>query len=95
MWDVTTRARQQAHSQNQAPSIHTISGQVADEILHASAKNRSLDNLSIVFVAFQRFKDYIEMFKQEIVQHNPLNNLHPPVENSSNIAPLSSLNKTP
>lgn len=49
------------------PSIHTISGQVADEVLHASAKHRSLDNLSVVFVAFQRFHDYIEMFKQEIV----------------------------
>ena len=66
VWDVTTKARQLAHSQNQAPSVHTISGKVADEILHACARNRSLDNLSIVFVAFQRFKDYIEMFKQEI-----------------------------
>ena len=73
MWDVTTKARQQAHALRQTPSIHTIAGQVADEILHASARNRSLDNLSIVFVAFQRFKEYIEMFKQEVAQPAPSN----------------------
>lgn len=46
-----------------------------DELLHSVARARSLDNLSIVFVAFQRFKDYIEMFKQEIsaqVSNNPM-----------------------
>lgn len=46
-----------------------------DELLHSVARARSLDNLSIVFVAFQRFKDYIEMFKQEIsaqVGNNPM-----------------------
>lgn len=52
VWDVTTRQRQLAHSQGQAPSVHTISGLVADEILHAAARNRSLDNISVVFVAF-------------------------------------------
>lgn len=52
VWEVTTKARQQAHISGQVPSIHTISGQVADEILHASARNRSLDNISVVFVAF-------------------------------------------
>ena len=26
VWDVTTRLRQQAHSQKQTPSIHTIAG---------------------------------------------------------------------
>lgn len=62
VWDVTTRQRQLAFANKQVPSIHTISGLVADEILHASARARSLDNLSIVFVAFKRFRDYIEMF---------------------------------
>ena len=61
VWDVTTKQRQLAHSQGTTPSLHTISGLVADEVLHMSAKNRSLDNLSVVFVAFRRFKEYIEM----------------------------------
>ena len=61
IWDVTTQQRQLAHSRGEIPSVHTISGLVADEILHASAKARSLDNISVVFVAFRRFKEYIEM----------------------------------
>ena len=55
VWDVTTKERQAAISQGKRPSVHTISGLVADEILHACARYRSLDNISIVFVAFQRF----------------------------------------
>jgi protein phosphatase 2C family protein 2/3 len=62
VWDITTKHRQQAFQANKAPSIHAISGLVADEILHASARKRSLDNLSIVFIAFQRFSDYINAF---------------------------------
>ncbi len=81
VWDITTKARFQAHKTGQMPSIHTISGQVADEILHKCAKNRSLDNLSVVFVAFQKFKDYIDMFKQEISQ-------------SASIPPTNLINQT-
>ena len=44
-----------------------IGGLVADEVLHAAAKNRSLDNLSIVFVAFKRYRDYIESGKMETI----------------------------
>jgi hypothetical protein len=33
--------------------------------LHSAAKNHSLDNLSIVFIAFQKFKDYIEQGRDE------------------------------
>ena len=59
--------------------MHTISGLVADEVLHQSAKNRSLDNLSVVFVAFKRFKEYIEMTNQEYLapQPAPSINLNP------------------
>ena len=56
IWDVTTKQRQLAYSRGETPSVHIISGLVADEVLHASAKARSLDNLSVVFVAFKRFK---------------------------------------
>jgi hypothetical protein len=38
---------------------------IADEILHSAARNHSLDNLSIVFIAFQKFKDYIEQGRDE------------------------------
>lgn len=38
---------------------------MADEVLHASAKARSLDNLSVVFVAFRRFKEYIETMQHQ------------------------------
>lgn len=40
--------------------MHKVCGLIADEILTSAAKNHSLDNLSIVFIAFQNFKDYIE-----------------------------------
>ena len=53
------------------PSLHTIAGLVADEVLHASAKARSLDNLSVVFVAFKRFKDYLENMHSQEVNINP------------------------
>ena len=72
VWDVTTKQRALAHSQGQVPSIHTISGLVADEILHAAAKARSLDNISVVFVAFKRFKEYIEMANQEYISPPPI-----------------------
>ena len=47
VWEVTTKARMQAHTTGQVPSIHQISGQVADEILHAAARFRSLDKRSV------------------------------------------------
>ena len=62
VWEVTNKVRLEAYKTGEVPSIHAISGKVADEILHAAANNRSLDNLSIVFVAFQRYKDYIDSF---------------------------------
>jgi hypothetical protein len=52
VWDITTKQRNLAFQQKKPASVHTISGLVADEVLHRSAKARSLDNLSIVFVAF-------------------------------------------
>lgn len=66
-----------ALASGQTPSVHTISGLVADEILHAAARNRSLDNLSIVFVAFKRYREYIESGKTEVIEipRNPTTNL--------------------
>lgn len=66
MWEVTTKQRELALSKGEVPSVHAISGIVADEVLHACAKVRSLDNLSVVFVAFRRFKEYIEMHDKQV-----------------------------
>jgi protein phosphatase 2C family protein 2/3 len=77
VWDVTTKHRQEAIQKGQAPSLHTISGLVADEILHAAARNRSLDNLSIVFVAFKSYRDYIESGKIETIEIPVNSNLSP------------------
>ena len=45
--------------------MHTISGLVADEVLHAAAKARSLDNISVVFVAFKNFRLYVEQMQDQ------------------------------
>jgi len=65
VWDVATFQRSKhlnaGPGTNVTPAtLHQVCGLVADEILHAAAKSRSLDNLSIVFIAFKSFKNYIE-----------------------------------
>ena len=72
IWNMTTKQRALALSQGQVPSVHKISGLVADEVLHAAARSRSLDNISVVFVAFKRFKEYIEMTNQEYISPPPI-----------------------
>jgi len=34
-------------------SVHTIIGHCVDEVLHASARSNSLDNISVVMIAFE------------------------------------------
>ena len=82
IWDVTTNQRQIAHRKGEMPSIHTISGLVADEVLHASAKAKSLDNISVVFVAFKRFKEYVESMENQeyfVASANGPGNDNPPI----------------
>ena len=44
----------------QPATLHQISGLITDEIVQSAARNHSLDNLSVVFIAFKRFQDYVE-----------------------------------
>jgi len=41
---------------NNIKPVHSISGLVADEILQAAAGANSLDNISVVFIAFKKFE---------------------------------------
>ena len=44
-------------------SIHEICGYMAELILKESMARESLDNLSVVFIAFKNFQKYIDMFQ--------------------------------
>jgi serine/threonine protein phosphatase PrpC len=70
VWDVATQKRHVKDDQGFL-SIHKICGLIADEILNQAARNHSLDNLSIVFVAFQKFKDYVEQGREPVKQQMP------------------------
>lgn len=43
----------------QPATLHSISGLIGDEIIQAAARSHSIDNLSVVFVAFKKFEDYV------------------------------------
>lgn len=47
-------------------SIHKICGICTDLILKEAAKNKSIDNISIVMIAFQRLHDYITRARAQI-----------------------------
>ena len=32
---------------------------IADEIIQAAARNHSIDNISVVFIAFKKFEEYV------------------------------------
>ena len=53
VWEIATNKRT-IKDEKGFISIHKISGLIADEILLAAAKNHSIDNLSIVFIAFRK-----------------------------------------
>ena len=69
VWEITTFQRTQHQMNNEKKlegrkssqpnnikPVHSISGLVADEILQAAAANNSLDNISVVFIAFKKFE---------------------------------------
>jgi hypothetical protein len=55
----------------QPATLHSISGLIGDEIIQAAARYHSIDNLSVVFVAFKKFEDYVN---QGLNLHAPYNN---------------------
>lgn len=44
-------------------SLHTICGRAADEILKEAAKQKSMDNISIVMIAFKPLQDYLDKIR--------------------------------
>ena len=48
------------HQQNLSVSLHAICGKAADEILKEAAKQKSMDNISIVMIAFKPLQDYLD-----------------------------------
>ena len=43
----------------QPATLLSISGLIGDEVILAAARSHSIDNLSVVFVAFKKFEDYV------------------------------------
>lgn len=41
-------------------SLHQICGKAADEILKVAALEKTLDNISIVLIAFKKLSDYLD-----------------------------------
>lgn len=58
----------------QPSTLHQISGLIADEVLQAAARSHSIDNLSVVFIAFKKFEDYVmKGINLQQQQTHPLN----------------------
>ena len=44
-------------------TVHQIIGYAVDEVLHASARTNSLDNISVVMIAFEPLVQLIESYR--------------------------------
>ena len=55
------------YQNNNNYSLHAICGKAADEILREAAKLKSMDNISIIVIAFKKLQDYLDRirYKQE------------------------------
>lgn len=62
IWDIATyqRSKHLNLAGAQPTTVHAICGIISDEIIQAAAHNHSVDNLSVVFIAFKKFVDYVE-----------------------------------
>lgn len=68
------------HLPDQSKSLHDIIGLVSDEVLHASARTNTLDNISIVFMAFEPLEQLIESYRNGAVRKQ---SPHPQVVDNS------------
>jgi len=50
--------------QDKSKTLHQIIGLAVDEVLHASARSNSLDNISVVMIAFEPLQKLIESYQQ-------------------------------
>ena len=48
-------------------TIHEVCGYMAELIMKEAMARESLDNLSVVFIAFKNFQKYVDMFQQSMV----------------------------
>jgi hypothetical protein len=52
------------HMMDKNKNVHQIIGLAVDEVLHASARANSLDNISVVLLAFEPLVRLIESHQQ-------------------------------
>ena len=50
------------HITDKTKTIHQIIGFAVDEVLHASARTNSLDNISVVMIAFEPLVQLIDSY---------------------------------
>lgn len=51
------------HISDRSKTIHQIIGYAVDEVLHAAARSNSLDNISVVMIAFDPLYQLIESYR--------------------------------
>jgi protein phosphatase 2C family protein 2/3 len=51
------------HLGDKSKSVHQIIGHAVDEILHASARVNTLDNISVVMIAFEPLINLVESYR--------------------------------
>ena len=51
------------HIGDRHKTVHQIIGYAVDEILHASARSNTLDNISVVMIAFEPFIRLVESYR--------------------------------
>ena len=59
IWTVISK---QLHDRNK--NVHQVIGAVVDEVLHAAARTNSMDNISVVMIAFDPLVQLIEHHRQ-------------------------------
>ena len=61
------------HITDRSKTVHQIIGHAVDEVLHASARYNTLDNISVVMIAFEPLVSLIDGYR------NPSAQSHAPV----------------
>lgn len=51
------------HIMDRSKNVHAIIGLAVDEVLHAAARSNSLDNISVVLLAFEPLVRLIESYR--------------------------------
>jgi protein phosphatase 2C family protein 2/3 len=57
---------------NTAMSLHQLCGRCADEILKEAAKNKTMDNISIVMMGFKKLQDLLDRSRYANVPQEPV-----------------------